>query len=70
MSKTDLTVAEVAAELGLAVNTVRRLLNAGDMPGYRVNLKSWRVTRQQLDGFKAAGGVKRQGRPRKTEEGE
>ncbi len=67
MNKPDMTVAEVAAELGLAVNTVRRLLNAGEMPGYRANLKSWRVTRQQLDDFKQSGGVKRQGRPRKTE---
>lgn len=60
-----MTAAEVAAELGLAVNTVRRMLNAGDMPGYMANKKSWRVTRQQLDQFKASGGVRRQGRPRK-----
>ena len=67
---TDLTVKQVAEELGLAENTVRRLLNAGIIPGYRANLNNvWRVTRERLDGFKAAGGVKRQGRPRKIEEG-
>ena len=71
MNTPDLTVKQVAVELGLAENTVRRLLNEGIVRGYRANLNnSWRVTREQLDGFKAAGGVKRQGRPRKTEEGE
>ena len=71
MNTPDLTVKQVAVELGLAENTVRRLLNEGIIRGYRANLNnSWRVTREQLDGFKAAGGVKRQGRPRKTEKGE
>lgn len=70
MNKPDLTVKEVAAELGLVENTVRRLLSSGAMPGYRADQKSWRVTREQLDGFKAAGGVKRQGRPRKEGNGE
>ena len=66
----DLTVKQVAEELGLAENTVRRLLNEGIIPGYRVNLNNvWRVTREQLDNFKASGGVRKQGRPRKTEEG-
>lgn len=70
MDKRDLTVKDVAEELGMAENTIRRLLNAGIMPGYRANLRNWRVTREQLDGFKASGGVKPQGRPRKGEEGE
>ncbi len=70
MNIPDLSVKEVATELGLAIDTVQRLLRSGALPGYRANLKSWRVTRQQLDGFKQSGGVKRQGRPRKTEEGE
>lgn len=70
MNKPDLTVKEVAAELGLAENTVRRLLSSGLMPSYRADQKSYRITREQLDSFKAAGGVKRQGRPRKSEEGE
>lgn len=68
---TDLTVKQVAEEIGLAENTVRRLLNAGIIPGYRANLNNvWRVTREQLDAFKAAGGVKKQGRPRKEKEQE
>jgi len=65
MNTRDLAVKEVAAELGLAIDTVQRLLRSGAMPGYRADQKSWRVTRQQLDAFKAAGGVKPQGRPRK-----
>lgn len=62
---TDLTVRQVAEELGLAYDTVRRLLSSGYLPGYKADLKQWRVTRQALDDFKARGGVKPQGRPRK-----
>ncbi|MDR3707479.1 MAG: helix-turn-helix domain-containing protein [Capsulimonadaceae bacterium] len=63
MTIKDLTVEEVAQEVGLAENTVRRLLRAGDMPGYKLGHKSWRVTRERLDAFKEAGGVRRPGRP-------
>ncbi len=69
MNTPDLTVKEVAAELGLAIDTVQRLLRSGAMPGYRADLKSWRVTREQLNAFKASGGVKPQGRPRKEGNG-
>lgn len=64
----DLTVQEVADDLGLAYDTVRRLLMSGYLPGYKADLRQWRVTRQALDEFKATGGVRPQGRPRKGEE--
>lgn len=67
MNKPDPTVKEVAAELGLAENTVRRLLGSSAMPGYRADQKSYRITREQLDSFKT-GGVKRQGRPREGDQ--
>jgi excisionase family DNA binding protein len=64
----DLTVKDVAEELGLHIDTVKRLLRSGALTGYRADLKSWRVTRVALDAYKAAGGAKRPGRPRKDEE--
>ena len=66
--RTDLTVEEVAAELGLHYDTVRRLLIAGHLPGYKAGLRQWRVQRTELDKFKAGGGVRPQGRPQKEEE--
>ena len=59
----DLTVSQVAAELGLHYDTVRRLLLGGHLTGYKADLKQWRVTRAALDSFKASGGVKPVGRP-------
>jgi excisionase family DNA binding protein len=64
---TDLTPRQVSEELGLAYDTVRRLLIAGLLPGYKAGRRAWRVRRQELDQFKASGGVKPQGRPRKDE---
>ena len=64
----DLTVRDVAEEIGLHIDTVKRLLVAGQLTGYKADLKQWRVTRAALDAFKAAGGAKRPGRP-KTNEG-
>jgi len=61
----DLTVQEVAEELGLHYDTVRRLLIAGHLTGYKADLKQWRITREALDAFKASGGVRGQGRPQK-----
>ncbi len=64
--ETDLDARAVAAELGLAYDTVRRLLQAELLRGYKADRRGqWRVTRADLDEFKAAGGVKPQGRPRK-----
>ena len=65
----DLTVTEIAEELGLHIDTVRRLLHSGALPGYKADLKQWRVTRKALDAFKAGGGAKRPGRPTKENEG-
>jgi excisionase family DNA binding protein len=59
----DLTVEQCAQEVGLDENTVRRLLRSGDLPGYKLGYRSWRIPRQALDDFKANGGVRRPGRP-------
>jgi excisionase family DNA binding protein len=63
----DLTPRQVAGELGLAYDTVRRLLQAGLLPGYKAGRRAWRIRREELDQFKASGGVRPQGRPRKDE---
>ncbi len=68
MENRDLTVDDICAELGLHGNTVRRLIRTGVIPAYRAGLKSWRVTRLQLDEFKASGGARGVGRPRKEME--
>lgn len=65
----DLTTEEVAEELSLAYETVRRLLAAGVIPGYKAGLRQWRVTRAALDKYKADGGARRPGRPGKQEAG-
>ena len=65
----DLTVQDVAEELSLHIDTVRRLLHSGAMNGYKADLKQWRITREALDQFKASGGAKRPGRPTKETEG-
>jgi len=65
MKTGDLTVTEVAEELSLHPETVRRMLLAGHLAGYPAG-KRWRVTRAALDGFKAAGGVRPVGRPKTT----
>ena len=66
MKRADLTVTETAEELGVVPETIRRLLLAGHLRGYKVG-RRWRVTRQALDGFKAAGGARPVGRPKKDE---
>ncbi len=67
MKAKDLTVTEVAEELSLHPDTVKRLLRLGALTGYKADLKQWRVTRTALDGYKAGGGAQRPGRPKKTE---
>jgi len=62
----DLTVPQVAVELGLHYDTVRRLLIGGHLSGYKADLKQWRVTRAALDAYKAGGGPRPVGRPRKS----
>ena len=66
LTVTDLTVTQAAEELGVVAETIRRLLLAGHLTGYKAG-RRWRVTRAALDGFKAAGGVRPVGRPRKDE---
>lgn len=65
---TDLTPDDIALELGLHRESVYRLLRAGVIPGYKAGLRHWRTTRAELDAFKADGGAKRVGRPRKKRE--
>lgn len=65
---TDLTVPQVAAELGLHYDTVRRLLIGGHLVGYKADLKQWRITRAALDAFKTSGGARPVGRPQKEQE--
>ena len=60
----DISVEDVAAELGMHPETIRRLLLSGAMPGYKAG-RHWRVTRAALNGWKAVGGAKRPGRPGK-----
>jgi len=67
VSGQDLSVERVAGELGMHAETIRRLLLAGHLRGYKAG-RHWRVTRAALDGFKAAGGVRAVGRPKKDEE--
>lgn len=43
-------VSEVAEELGLHPETVRRFLLSGEIPGNRFG-KQWRVSRAQLDEY-------------------
>ena len=64
---TDLTPDDIALELGLHRESVYRLLRAGVIPGYKAGLRHWRTTREELDTFKASGGAKRVGRPRKRQ---
>ena len=63
----DLTVSEVAEELALHPDTVKRLLRLGVLPGYKADLKQWRVTRAALNAYKAGGGAQRPGRPKKSD---
>ena len=63
----DLTVKDVAEEIGLHIDTVKRLLVSGQLTGYKADLKQWRVTRAALDEFKATGGARRPGRPKSDE---
>lgn len=61
----QLTTADVASDLGLHPGTVRRLLQWGDLRGLKLSARQWRVSRAELERFRASGHVRRQGRPRK-----
>lgn len=47
----DLTVPEVAEETQRATSTVRGWLIAGDLRGYKLNNRDWRVPRSSLREF-------------------
>ncbi|HET9948846.1 MAG TPA: helix-turn-helix domain-containing protein [Longimicrobiales bacterium] len=47
----DLTVEEVAAEVGRAVSTVRGWLASGELKGYKLNRRDWRVPRAALRAY-------------------
>lgn len=47
----DLSVEEVAEEVGRAPSTVRGWLIAGDLTGYKLNGRDWRVTRGALRSY-------------------
>ncbi len=50
-----LTVKDVAVELGVSVETVRRWLRGGELAGYYLSDKSgWRIKRGDLDSFLVA----------------
>ena len=46
-----LTVAEVAKELRLTTEAVRRLLRASRLHGYKMNSQRWLVDRRDLDAY-------------------
>lgn len=50
MADVLLSVAEVADELAVSLDTVRRLLLSGELPGYRLR-GQWRVSRSDLGAF-------------------
>ena len=52
----DLSVKDIAREMAISENTVKRLLRVGSLPGYRAG-KLWRTTRAWLDAFCERGGV-------------
>ena len=62
----DLTVALAAAELSVHPETIRRLLLAGHLSGYKAG-RHWRISRASLAEFKASGGARPVGRPQKQE---
>lgn len=47
----DLSVEEVAEKVGRAVSTVRTWLIAGDLRGYKLNGKSWRIPQSALRAY-------------------
>ncbi len=49
----DLTVEEVGELMGRSPSTIRGWLIAGDLVGYKLFGRSWRVTRTEYDAFRA-----------------
>lgn len=62
-----LTIPEVAKELGINAETVRRRLKSGDLKGVKVG-GVWLITRNNLTKFKVTGRVRLpMGRPAKKQ---
>lgn len=73
MSKDDLTVAEVAARLGVEVRTVQKWLQRAERDGeeifigaYRAGKRTWLIPESALENFQRP----RMGRPTQKREGE
>ena len=49
----DLTVQDVANELAVNPETVKRMLQSGRLAGYKVG-RLWRMTREAVDQFKSS----------------
>lgn len=64
----DLTVEEVAAEVGRAPSTIRGWLIAGRLRGYNLNGKSWRIPRSALHEYLDGQGRKEAAEVRIEEE--
>lgn len=65
----DLTVGEVAQELGLHYETVRRFIQNGRIPGYKAGVRQWRVTHEGLADYKAKRANAYAGRNKSQQEG-
>lgn len=50
----DLKVKEVAEELGINLKSVRELIRKGELVAYRPGKRAFRVTREELQRFRAA----------------
>ncbi|MGC4048342.1 MAG: helix-turn-helix domain-containing protein [Paludibaculum sp.] len=50
-----MTIAEVAARVGVSTKTVRREIKRGRLHAYRIGA-TWRVSLEQLEGWLEAGG--------------
>ena len=53
----DLTVRQVAAELGTSKHRVYEAIHAGVLHAYALTPNTTRITRADLDAFKRSGGV-------------
>lgn len=52
----DMTLAQVASEVGRATSTVRSWLNSGRLKGYKLCNRDWRIPRRSLQAFLDAQG--------------
>lgn len=63
----DMTVAEVAEQVGRAESTVRGWLIEGALDGYKLRGRDWRVTHRALEAFLAAQATPRTKEPTEGE---